>query len=81
MTHRTVSPVALAITLVLATGPGSGAQAGGGHYFPPVADPVVREDCGSCHITFPPSSLVPSISGPTLPVSGFTRIAMIHLLG
>ncbi len=33
------------------------AQAGGSHYFPPVADPVVREECGSCHIPFPPSML------------------------
>lgn len=33
------------------------AQAGGSHYFPPVADPVVREECGSCHITFAPSML------------------------
>lgn len=33
------------------------AQAGGGHYFPPVADPLVREECGSCHLAFAPSML------------------------
>ncbi len=33
------------------------AQAGGGHYFPPVVDPVVKEECGSCHLAFAPSML------------------------
>ena len=33
------------------------AQAGGRHYFPPLADPVAKEECGSCHIAFPPSML------------------------
>jgi hypothetical protein len=33
------------------------AQAGGSHYFPPVSDPVVKEECGSCHIAFAPSML------------------------
>jgi hypothetical protein len=33
------------------------AQAGGGHYYPPVTDPVVKEECGSCHLAFPPSML------------------------
>ena len=32
------------------------AQAGG-HYFAPVTDPVVKEECGSCHIAYPPSML------------------------
>lgn len=32
-------------------------QAGGSHYFPPVADPVVKEECGSCHLAFAPSML------------------------
>lgn len=35
----------------------SRAQAGGGHFFPPVSDPVVKEECGSCHLAFPPSML------------------------
>lgn len=35
----------------------SRAQAGGGHFFPPVADPVVKEECGSCHLAFAPSML------------------------
>lgn len=33
------------------------AQAGGPHCFPPVADPVVKEECGSCHLAFAPSML------------------------
>lgn len=32
-------------------------QAGGSHYFQPVADPVVKEECGSCHLAFAPSML------------------------
>lgn len=33
------------------------AQAGGGHYYPPVTDPLVKEECGSCHLAFAPSML------------------------
>lgn len=33
------------------------AQAGGSHYFPPVDEPLVREECGSCHLAFAPSML------------------------
>jgi len=33
------------------------AQAGGGHFFAPVSDPLVREECGSCHLAFAPSML------------------------
>ena len=33
------------------------AQAGGGHYFPPVASPLVKEECGSCHLAFSPAML------------------------
>jgi hypothetical protein len=33
------------------------AQAGGSHYFPPVADPLVKAECGSCHLAFAPSML------------------------
>ena len=33
------------------------AQAGGGHFYSPVADPVVKEECGSCHLAFAPSML------------------------
>jgi len=32
-------------------------QAGGSHYFPPVVSPVVKEECGSCHLAFAPSML------------------------
>ena len=40
------------------------AQAGGSHYFPPVTNTVVKEECGSCHLTFAPSML---------PASSWTR--------
>lgn len=32
-------------------------QDGGNHFYAPVADPVVREECGSCHFAFAPSML------------------------
>ena len=31
--------------------------AGGNHFYAPVTDPVVREECGSCHMAFAPSML------------------------
>lgn len=33
------------------------AQAGGRHYYPPVMDSVVRDECGSCHLAYAPSML------------------------
>lgn len=33
------------------------AQAGGGHFYTPVADPVVKEECGSCHLAYSPAML------------------------
>lgn len=33
------------------------AQAGDRHFFTPVLDPVVKEECGSCHLAFAPSML------------------------
>ena len=33
------------------------AQAGGSHFYPPVADAVVRDECGSCHLAYPPTLL------------------------
>lgn len=39
----------------------SRAQAGGSHYYPPVSDPVVKEECGSCHLAFP-ASMLPAFS-------------------
>ncbi|MBL8399104.1 MAG: diheme cytochrome c [Candidatus Accumulibacter sp.] len=33
----------------------------GGNYYPPVSDALVKEECGSCHLAFPPSML-PSTS-------------------
>ncbi|MDP3440685.1 MAG: diheme cytochrome c [Azonexus sp.] len=48
-----ISLLAIAFgTLVL-----SRAQARSSHYFRPVADPVVKEECGGCHLAFAPSML------------------------
>jgi len=50
----------LAVVLVAALFSGlflARAQAGGGHFYPPVSDPVVREECGGCHLAFAPSML------------------------
>jgi nitrate/TMAO reductase-like tetraheme cytochrome c subunit len=33
------------------------AQAGGGNFYTPVNDPVVKEECGSCHMTYSPAML------------------------
>lgn len=33
------------------------AQAGGGHFYAPVTDAVVKEECGGCHLAFAPSML------------------------
>ena len=33
------------------------AQAGGSDFFPPVSDPIVKQECGSCHLAYPPSML------------------------
>lgn len=35
----------------------SRAQAGGGHYYAPVTDPVVKAECGICHLPFAASML------------------------
>lgn len=53
--YRSIAAVLVALTfsgLFLAR-----AQAGGGHYFPPVSDPLTGEECGSCHLAYPPSML------------------------
>ena len=33
------------------------AQAGGGHYYAPVTDTVVQEECGACHMAYAPAML------------------------
>lgn len=33
------------------------ARAGGDHFYPPVNDPVVAEECGGCHLAFSPAML------------------------
>lgn len=37
------------------------ARADNGHYFPPVSNVLVKEECGSCHLAYPPS-LLPAAS-------------------
>jgi Dihaem cytochrome c len=46
---------AIAVTLLM--GAVAIALAEGGERVPPVADPVVRKECGSCHMAFPPQFL------------------------
>ncbi|THF65077.1 diheme cytochrome c [Pseudothauera rhizosphaerae] len=57
---RRISPRAVLATL-LVLAPGlfvlDKALAGGGHYYPPVADAVVAEECGGCHLAFPAAML------------------------
>ncbi|MBK8399607.1 diheme cytochrome c [Propionivibrio sp.] len=56
--HIPYRPIALSLVAMIFSGIFlARAQAGGGHYFAPVSDPVVREECGSCHLAFPPSML------------------------
>ncbi len=45
---------AIAVVLLATT---SLARAGGDERVPPVADPVVKKECGSCHMAFPPQFL------------------------
>ncbi len=53
-----VRPLALCLVIVAVSALVLGrAQAGGGHYFPPVSDPVVKEECGACHLAFAPAML------------------------
>lgn len=33
------------------------AMAGDRHYYPPVQDPLAKEECGSCHLAFSPAML------------------------
>ncbi len=37
------------------------AKAGSDEYFPPVSDPLTRQECGSCHMAFP-AGLLPARS-------------------
>lgn len=51
-------PIAIGLTVLIFSGLVlNRVQAGGGHYFVPVGDPVVKEECGSCHLAFAPSML------------------------
>ncbi len=51
-------PLALAFITVVFSGVFiQRVQAGNGNFYAPVADTLVREECGSCHLTFAPSML------------------------
>jgi hypothetical protein len=51
-------PIALGIiALVFSNVVFERAQAGGGHFYAPVTHPLVKEECGGCHLAFPPSML------------------------
>lgn len=53
-----IRPVALSLlTLAFSALIFNSVQAGGSHYYPPVIDPLVKEECGSCHLAFPASML------------------------
>jgi Dihaem cytochrome c len=55
MPYRTIvlSVLALGFTTVVL----DNARAGGGPYFAPVSDRLVKEECGSCQLAYPPSML------------------------
>jgi len=48
-----IGVIALTFSAVLL----DGARAGGRHFYAPVTDPVVKTECGSCHMAFPPAML------------------------
>lgn len=49
--------VSAALVLVISAFALAGARAGGNHFFAPVSDATTAEECGSCHLAFPPSML------------------------
>ena len=56
--HISYRPVALILLVVAFSGIIiQRAQAGGGRYYPPVSDAIVKTECGSCHLAFPASML------------------------
>ena len=50
-------PMALSLALLIGSGLFLRYAQASGHYFAPVTDPVVREECGSCHLAFSPTML------------------------
>ena len=56
--RSTLRPIALGLLALVFSAVLLGrAQAGGGHFYPPVTDAVVREECGSCHLAYPAAML------------------------
>jgi hypothetical protein len=45
------------LIVLVALGSAGLARAGGDERIPPVTDPVVKKECGSCHMLFPPQFL------------------------
>ena len=55
---KAVEPMALCLVIVAVSALVlDRAQAGGGPYFPPLSDPVVKEECGACRLAFAPAML------------------------
>ena len=50
-------PLAISLLVLVFSGLLLDRAQAGGNYFPPVSDPVVGEECGSCHLAFAPSML------------------------
>jgi len=56
--HIPFRPLALAGVVLVFTGLVlDRAQAGGNHFYSPVRDPLVKEECGSCHLAYSPAML------------------------
>ncbi len=53
-----IRPIALGLAaLVFGALAFERARAGADHYYPPVTDAVTQQECGSCHMAFPPAML------------------------
>lgn len=58
MKTTTLRPLVLGVAVLAVTALLLGrAQAGDDDYYPPVLDKLTLEECGSCHLAFPPSML------------------------
>ena len=58
MKTSTFRPLALGVAVLAVTALLLGrAQAGDDDFYPPVTDRLTQQECGSCHLAFPPSML------------------------
>lgn len=49
--------VSAAVVLAVSAVALAGARAGGNHFYAPVSEKTTADECGSCHLAFPPSML------------------------